>query len=309
MKAILIRDYGGPEALELAELPDPVPSPDEIVVEIHAASLNPIDWKIRQGLLRRHFEVKFPHVLGRDFSGVVAAVGANVGDLRPGDAVFGMGNPLRPGTHAQQIALDPKLAAKKPRSLSHVAAASLGVAGLSAIATLETAAPVKTGDRVLIHAGAGGVGHFAIQYARKKGAHVIATARAENHDFVKSCGAHEAFDYAAGDFSAAIRDCDIVLDSIGGEVHARSMACLKPGGVLVYLVAAPLPDKPPRADIKTINAAVRGGRAALERAAALAGEGVLKPHVSATFPLERAAEAYALSQAGHARGKIVLTMR
>jgi NADPH:quinone reductase-like Zn-dependent oxidoreductase len=309
MKAQLIRDYGGPAALELAELADPMPGPDEIVAEIHAASVNPIDWKIREGLLRSFFDVRLPHVLGRDFSGVVVAVGANVGDLRPDDAVFGVGNPLKPGTHAQKIAIDPKLVARKPRSLSHVAAAALGVAGLSALAALETTAPVKAGDRVLVHAGAGGVGHLALQYARKRGAHVIATARAENHDFVKACGAHEAFDHAAGDFATAIRDCDIVLDSLGGEVHQRSMACLRPGGTLVYLVAAPLPKAPPRPDINVLGAQVRGGRAALERLSALAVEGVLKPHVAATFPLERAGEAYAASQTGRSRGKLVLTMR
>ncbi len=307
MKAIFIRRYG--EALEFGDMPEPMPEAEDVVVDIHAASVNPVDWKIRQGLLKSVFDFELPRILGRDFSGVVSAAGANVGDVRPGDLVFGVADPLRHGSHAQRIAVEAKQIAKKPKGLSHIAAAALGVSGVSAVAAFEAAAPVRSGARVLVHAGAGGVGHLAVQYARKKGAHVIATARAENHDFVKSCGAHEAIDYSAGDFAAVVKDCDIVLESLGGETHARSMACLKPGGILVYLIAAPLPPGPARADITVVNATVRGGRAALERLVQLAADGTLKPHVSQTFPLERAAEAYALSQSGRARGKLVLTIR
>jgi NADPH:quinone reductase-like Zn-dependent oxidoreductase len=309
MKAVLIRKFGGPEVLEFAEIAEPMPGPTEVVVEVHAASLNPIDWKIRQGLVSAYGNLKMPRILGRDFSGVIAAVGASVGDFRPGDAVFGVADRLKDGTHAESIVLDASLIAKKPRALSHIAAAALGIAAASALAAIETAAPVKAGDRVLIHAGAGGVGHFAIQYARKKGAHVIATARAENHDFVKSMGAHEAVDYTATDFAAAVKDCDIVFDTLGGEAHNRSMACLKPGGTLVWLHAAPIPAGPGRADIKVVNALVKGNREGTERIGQLAAEGVLKPHVSATFPLDRAAEAYAMLETGRTRGKIVLTVR
>lgn len=309
MKAVLIRAYGGPDVLEVGEMPAPLPGPRDVVVEVHAASVNPIDWKIREGMLRRMFDVPMPHIMGRDFSGEVTAVGAQVADLRPGDMVFGIANPMRPGTQAQYIAVDADLAAKKPRGLTHQAAAALGVAGLSAIAGLETAATVKAGDKVLIHAGAGGVGHLAIQYARKKGAHVIATARAENHDFVKANGAHEAIDYSTADFAALARECDIVFDTMGGETHIRSMACLKPGGTLSYLNAAPIPDTPKRADIKIVQAIVRGGRAPMERMAQLASEGVLKPAITATFPLERAAEAYAVSQSGRSRGKVIVAVR
>ena len=173
----------------------------------------------------------------------------------------------------------------------------------------DLAAPVKAGDRVLIHAGAGGVGHFAVQYARKKGAHVIATGRADNHDFMKSMGAHECVDYTTTDFATAVKDCDIVFDTLGGEAHNRSMACLKPGGTLVWLHAAPIPKGPGRADIKVVNALVKGGRDAVERVGQLAADGTLKPHVSATFPLERAAEAFAMLETGRTRGKIVLTVR
>jgi NADPH:quinone reductase-like Zn-dependent oxidoreductase len=309
MKAVLIRRFGGPEALEYAEVPEPMPGPNEAVVEVHATSVNPVDWKIRAGLLRQYGDIKLPRILGRDFSGVVAGVGASISDLRPGDAVFGVADRLRDGPHAETYLGDAGLLAKKPRALSHVAAAALGVAAASVLAALETAASVKAGDRVLVHAGAGGVGHLAIQFARKKGAHVTTTARADNHEFVKICGAHEAIDYTRVDFATAVTDCDLVFDTLGGEAHLRSMACLKPDGALVYLNAAPIPQGAARPDIRVVHALVRADRAVMERVGQLAAEGVLKPHVSATFPLERAAEAYALVEAGHTRGKVVLTVR
>jgi NADPH:quinone reductase-like Zn-dependent oxidoreductase len=309
VKAILIRAFGGPEVMEYAETAEPMPGPNEIVVEVHAASVNPADLKMRDGSMNQYGALKLPRILGRDFSGTIAAVGAAISDLRPGDAVFGIADRLKDGTHAETHVIDASLVAKKPKALSHIAAAALGVAAASALTALETAAPVKAGDRVLIQAGAGGVGHYAIQYARKKGAHVIATARAENHDFVKSQGAHDAVDYTAVDFATAVKDCDLVLDTLGGDAHFRAMQCLKPGGTLVWLNAAPLPQTQPRGDIQVVHAMVRAARPQMERVGQLAAEGVLKPHVSATFPLERAAEAYAMVQTGRTRGKVVLTVR
>jgi len=309
MKAILIRAFGGPEVMEYAEVPEAMPGPNEVVVEVHAASVNPADLKMRDGSMNQYGALKLPRILGRDFSGQVAAVGANISDLRPGDAVFGIADRLKDGTHAESHVLDASLVAKKPRNLTHIAAASLGVAAASALTALEFAVSVKAGDRVLLHAGAGGVGHFAIQYARKKGAHVIATARAENHEFVKSMGAQEAVDYTAVDFADAVKECDLVLDTLGGEAHFRSMACLKPGGTLVWLNAAPLPEKPARNDIKVVHAIVKAARPQMERVGQLAAEGTLRPHVTATFPLDRAAEAYAMVQTGRTRGKVVLTVR
>ena len=309
MKAILIRAFGGPEVMEYADAPEPMPGPNEVVIEVHAASVNPADLKMRDGSMSQYGALKLPRILGRDFSGTIAAVGAGISDLRPGDAVFGIADRLKDGTHAETHVIDASLVAKKPKTLSHIAAAALGVAAATALTALETAAAVKSGDRVLIHAGAGGVGHYAIQYARKKGAHVIATARAENHDFVKAQGAHEAVDYTAVNFAEAVRDCDIVLDSLGGETHFRSMDCLKSGGTLVWINAAPLPQSPARADIQVVHAIVKAARPQMDRVGQLAAEGTLKPHVTATFPLERAVEAYAMVGTGRTRGKIVLTVR
>ena len=309
MKAVLIRRYGGPDVLEVADAKSPMPGPKELTVEVHAASVNPIDWKMRQGLVQRLFDVKLPHVMGRDFSGVVRAVGPEVSDFTPGDLVFGIGDPMKDGTQAEYLCIAASLCARKPKGLLHNDAAALGVSGLSALAALEQTAPVQPGMKVLVHAGAGGVGHLAIQYAKHRGAAVAATASAANLDFCRRMGAAEVVDYRNQDFAARVRDCDIVLDTVGGETHARSLACLKPGGTLVYLVAAPLPKLYPRADVKVVQAPVRGGRAAIERVGELAVQNVLRPHISATFPLADAAKAYAQVESGRTRGKVVLAIR
>src|SRR5262245_55158895 len=157
MKALMIRAFGGPEVMEFVETPEPMPGPNEVVVEVHAASVNPVDVKIRGGAMNQYGALMLPRILGRDFSGTIAAVGAGISDLRPGDAVFGVGDRLKDGTHAETHVIDANLVAKKPRQLSHIAAAALGVAAASALTAIETAAPVNAGNRILVHAGAGGV--------------------------------------------------------------------------------------------------------------------------------------------------------
>jgi NADPH:quinone reductase-like Zn-dependent oxidoreductase len=309
MKALILTGYGGPDCMTLADRPDTEPGPGEIAVAIHAASINPIDWKMREGEIAKFFKIDFPKVLGRDFSGEVSAVGDGVADLAVGDAVFGFPTPATDGTHAERAVMAADRVALKPLGAVHEAAAALGVAGASALAALETTAPVKAGHRVLIHAAAGGVGHLAVQYAKHKGAEVIGTCGPGNIEFVEELGADQVIDYTAGPISDRVRDVDIVLDSVGGAVHAASKALLKPGGTLVYLNAGPIPEDPKRGDITVVNAPVPGGRAAMERVAALFEAGVLIPYVESAFPFEAIEEAYALSQSGHARGKIVVTMR
>lgn len=308
MKAILIKDYGGPEQFALDDVADPDGGPGDIVVDIAAASLNPIDWKMRSGLVRKFFQFGFPHVVGRDFSGVVHSVGAEVEGFNPGDPVFGIADVTRWGSHAEAIAVDQGMVAAKPKAIGHEAMAALGISALTALAALEETAPVGSGDRILIHAGAGGVGHLAIQYAKHRGAQVLATARNSNHEFVRALGADEAIDYTTTDFVEAAAGCDMVFDTMGGEVHRRSLEALAPGGVLVYIVAEPLPEGAGRPDVTVLNAPVRGERASIERVAALAAEGVLKPAVEAKYPLSDFAEAFARLETGHSRGKIVFTM-
>jgi len=305
MKAVLIKDYGGPEQLALGELADPEPGPGDVVVDIAAASLNPIDWKMRAGEVRQYFEFDFPHVPGRDFSGTVRAVGEGVEGVVPGDPVFGIAEVMRWGSHAEAVAVKAGMVAAKPEALGHEAAAALGISAITVLAALETTAPIGSGDRILIHAGAGGVGHLAVQYAKHKGAQVLVTARAGNHDFVAALGADEAIDYTTTDFAEAAAECDVVFDTMGGEVHRRSFEALRPGGLLVYINAAPLPEAPGRPDVTVLNAQVRGDRAALERVVALVGEGTFRPVVEQTYALEDFAEAYARIETGHSRGKIV----
>jgi NADPH:quinone reductase-like Zn-dependent oxidoreductase len=309
MKALIIRKYGGPEVLQLAEMPDPVPGSGDVLVEVHAASVNPIDWKMREGRVIRYFDVPLPHVMGRDMSGVVREVGSEVRGLHPGDPVFGVGNPLRNGTQAELLAIEAELVAKKPDALTHEEAASLGVSGLSMLAALEETAPVFRGMRVLIHAGAGGVGSLAIQYAVDRGAEVFATASARNTEYVRKLGAAKVIDYKLSDWPRRAPECDVVFDTVGGETHVASQACLKPDGTLVYLNAAPLPDTPPREDIMVLNAQVQVSREGLERIAELAAAGAVRPQVTETHPLREADAAYRRSQSGHARGKIVIKIR
>ena len=309
MKAVLMDEYGGPEVLHLGAAADPTPGPGEILVEIHAASVNGADWKVRAGLSRGAGALSFPHILGRDFSGVVRALGAGVRDFAPGDHVFAVIDRGQEGAYAEAFAIQAALAAKKPDAWSHAEAAALALTGLTALVSLEDCAQLEAGETVLIHGGAGGVGSFAVQYASHVGARVIVTARAVNHDYLRSLGAEEAIDYTRQDFTEAASECDVVFDTIGGEVHARSFAVLKPGGRLVHIAAAPAGFTAPRQDVTVTRPHVARDRAHLERIVELVNEGAVRPPEIQTMPLAEAARAHELSQAGHVRGKIVLDVR
>ena len=310
MKALMQDDYGGLNAMRIGNLPDPVPGPDDVLVEVHAAGINPIDWKVRAGALRARLELTFPDVLGRDLSGVIVAVGANVTDLKTGDALFGVCPPNRWGSHAELIAVDASIVAIKPHEVSHVEAASIALVGITALTALEKTATIEPGMKVLIHAGAGGVGAFAIQYCKSRGAMVYATCSAGNSEFVRGLGADEAIDYTKGDFAAGLSDIDVVYDTMGGDIHVRSQAVLKPGGMLVCLNAAPVPaDAPARDDIEIETPLVTYLRADGERLAELIAERAVQPNVGTVFFFSDAIDAYRLSETGHARGKVVLRMK
>ena len=309
MKALIYDAYGGLDVMRIAEMPDPEPGPDDVLVDVHAAGINPIDWKVRAGALRSRFELEFPNVAGRDLSGVVVAAGKNVSDLVVGDEVFGTCPPVRWGSHAELIAVSPSVLAKKPAGIAHIEAGSITLVGHTALTALENTAKVSAGSRVLIHAGAGGVGAFAVQYCKARGATVYATASARNADFVTSLGADSVIDYTASDFADAVSDIDIVYDTMGGETHMRSHRVLKPGGLIVCLNAAPIPDTTPRNDIRVEIPLVGYERAGAERIAALMESGDVKPTVGEVYSLDDAIEAYRLSETGHARGKIVLGMK
>ena len=309
MKAILMHGYGGPEVLEYTDAPDPIAAPGEIVVDVHAVSLNPADWKVREGLRKNDVKARFPHVLGRDFSGVVRETGAGVADFSPGDPVFAVNEQGREGAYAEAVAVPAALAARKPDFLTHAEASALAMTGLTALRALEDEAKLQAGETILVHAGAGGVGGFAVQYARHAGATVYATASAANHAYVKESGAHHAVDYTKADFREAVPPCDVVFDTIGGEVHARSFSALKPGGRLVHIAAGPPGFIPPREDVRVIRPDVRRDRAHLERIVELAAAGAVRPPYIREMPLAEAAEAQEISRTGHVRGKIILTPR
>ncbi len=307
MKANWIDDYGPVEAMRFGDRPQPEPGPRDLLVRVAAASVNPIDWKMREGMLRQVMQLRMPYVLGRDFSGTVIGAGAEAKDFASGDEVFGVVDGLRGGAQAEIVATDQDLVAKKPRGLDHAAAAALPLAGATAMISLEDVGKLASGERVLIHGGAGGVGGIAVQIAKARGAWVAATCRSSNVDYVKSLGADRVIDYTREDFAAALRDLDLVYDTVGGEVHRRSQGVLKPGGRLVYIAAAPLPQGTLRADITVARAEIRTRRSVLERIAALVDAGKLTPQVSAVLPLAQAAKAYETVKAGSIRGKIVLT--
>jgi NADPH:quinone reductase-like Zn-dependent oxidoreductase len=306
MKAMLLTGHGGPEMLKYADTPDPKAGAGEVVVDIHAASVNGADPKVRRGNGRYKLD-KFPHILGRDFSGVVSEVGSGVTDIKVGDAVLGVLDQGIEGTYAEKVAVKASLVARKPNSLSHAEAAALGLISLTALTGLEDTAHLEAGQTILIQGGAGGVAGFAVQLAKHIGAKVIATASAGNLAYVKSLGADQVIDYNKDDFTTIGPVCDVVYDTVGGaDVRARSYKVLKPGGKLVWIAPA---DVPPRSDVETLKPDVRRDRAHLERMLALLASGAVRPPAIHRYKLADAAEAHKVSEGRHLQGKLVLEVR
>ena len=309
MKAAYFDKFGGPEVLQYGDLPDPAAADDQVIVDVHAASVNAADWKFRAGEYARHAQVKFPQVPGRDFSGVVASVGASVNDLKVGDAVFGVLEAGREGTYAEKIAIRAAVVAKKPEALSHVDAAALALAGLTAIDSLENTLKLERGETILIQGGAGGVAGFAIQLAKHLGARVITTASAANIAYVRGLGADQVIDYNAQDFTKVIKDCDAVFDTVGGDVGQKSFVVLRPGGRAAFIASGAQAPKPERTDVAALRPAVPRSRQAMERVAALATSGAVRAPEVKLYQLSQAAEAHRLSQGRHFRGKLVFQVR
>src|SRR6476660_968795 len=246
MKAIRIHRYGGPAVLKYEDAPRPKPQTGEVLVRVHAAGVNPIDWKVREGHMKDFWPHKFPLILGWDLSGVVEEVGAGpaaAGRFKIGDEVYGLPDPTRHGAYADYIVVREPELALKPKSLHHPRAAAVPWAALTAWQSLFDTAQLQRGQRVLIHAGSGGVGHFAVQLAKWKGAYVFATASTKNQDLLRELGVDKGIDYTQQRFEDVARDIDIVLDTIGGETQERSWSVLKKDGVLVSLVQPPSEEK------------------------------------------------------------------
>ena len=310
MRAISPRTWGTPDVLTEIETARPEPGPTEILVRVHAASVNPTDWKARaHGGFRLWND---PVILGFDVSGVVEAVGLGVTLYQPGDEVFGMPRfPHQAGAYAQYVTAPARHFARKPATIDHVHAAALPLAALTALQSLTDTAHLEPGQRVLVHAAAGGVGHLAVQIAKARGAYVIGTARAAKHEFLRGLGADELIDYTQDDFTEVVRDVDIVLDTIGGDYGPRSLRVLRKGGTLVTLAS---PGEVPSAEladelgIRTGFTLVEPDHAGLNTIAALVDAGQLRAEIDTVFPLEQAAKAHELGETGRTTGKIVLTV-
>jgi len=307
MKAAFIERHGGPDVLKFGDMPDPVAAPGEVVVDIVAASVNGADWKVREGKSGQLSH--FPYILGRDFSGVVSAVGAGVTDLRVGDEVFAVCDVGQEGAYAEKIAIKAAIVARKPDGLSHVDAAALALAGLTAICTVEDTVKLKAGETILIQGGAGGVASFAIQLAKHLGARVITTASVSNHEYLRKIGADEIIDYNAVDFTRAVKDCDAVFETVGGDVASRSFAVLKPGGRAAFIASGPQAPKPDRGDVVALRPSVGRDRPHLERIAALVAQGAVRPPEVTRYQLSEAVAAHRVSESRHFRGKLVFLVR
>ncbi len=307
MKAVRIHAFGGPEVLQIDEVETPTPQAGEVLVKVAAASVNPVDWKVRAGYLQAVFNQSFPIPLGEDFAGVVAAVGADVTDVKVGDEVYGSISVVRGGSYAEYLIAAANDYAAKPSSLNFVEAASLGVAALTAWQAFDTAG-LSAGQKVLIHAAAGGVGSMAVQLAKARGAYVIGTASARNAEFVKGLGADEVIDYATTKFEDVVKDADMVFDLMGGDTQARSYGVLKRGGWLVSAAQPPNAEQLAAHGLNGQMVGMRPDRAQFDQLTALIEAGKVKPIIETVLPLAEIAKAHELSQTGRTRGKIILTM-
>lgn len=307
MRAISQEVLGGPDVLREVELARPVPRPNEVLVRVRAAGLNPTDWKHRA---RRIFLEDPPFVLGWDVSGVVEEVGFGVATFRPGDEVFGMlPYPYGHGSHAEFVVAPARALVHKPGAIDHVQAGALPLVSLTAWQALVENAGLRAGQRVLIHAAAGGVGHVAVQVAKARGAFVIGTASEEKHAFLHEIGVDEAVDYRSVDVTDVVEDVDVVLDTVGGATTATSLQVLRRGGTLVSILSrgpGRLDGEAERRGVRVVGMLADADRRGLLAIADLVERDLLRPTIAGAFPLSAAAEAHRLGETGRTTGKLVL---
>lgn len=310
MKAAQINGYGGLEAVQVGEADKPTPAAGQVLVEVHAAAVNPFDVKVREGLVRNMAELNFPATLGGDAAGTVAALGAGVTGFQLGQAVYGQAGALSgQGSFAEFTPVKAEQLAAKPTSLDFTAAAALPLVGCSAYQALVDHINLKAGQKILIHGAAGGIGSVAVQLAKHLGAYVAATAGAEDADFVKSLGADEVIDYRGQDFAALLKDYDAVFDTVGGETNRKSYTVLKPGGALVSMSEKPDDALVNKYAVLYTAQFTRTTTERLTKVAELVDAGNLKVHIDKIFPLDQAAEALEYQKTGHPRGKIVIRIK
>jgi len=310
MKAIVIEQYGGAKELVEKELPMPVIQDNQVLIEMHATSINPIDWKVREGYLQEMMPFEFPLILGWDAAGVVSEVGNKVTKFKVGDEVFAR-PAMESGTYSEYVAVEEDLVALKPKSLSFEEAASVPLAGLTAWQCLVDFGEIKKGDKVLIHAGSGGVGSFAIQIAKSFGAHVLSTASGKNEAFLKELGVDEFINYETTDFTEVAKNIDLVVDTMGGDILEKSQSVIKKGGRLVSITGEPNAEKAAANQITAESLWLNPNGKQLAELGELIEKGEVKSTIGHTFPLtaEGLREAHELSATHHAKGKIVITVK
>jgi NADPH:quinone reductase-like Zn-dependent oxidoreductase len=307
MKAAYFLKHGGPEELIYGDYKDPVAGAGQVIVDVHAASVNGADWRVVAGSYGP--VAFFPYAPGRDFSGVVSALGDGAKDFRIGDEVFGVCDVGTEAAYAEKVAIREAIIARKPAKLSHIEAAAVALTGLTALSSVEDTLQLKSGETILIQGGAGGVASFAIQVAKHIGARVITTTSAVNVDYVRRLGADQVIDYNKDDFTKVVSNVDAVFDTVGGEVATRSYLVLKPGGRAAFIASGGTAPATSRTDVKGLRPKVGRDRAHLERVGELVGSGAVKVPEITTFALADAAKANAISKGRHFRGKLVLTVR
>ena len=313
MKGIILKDQGGPENLVIENLPIPEPKPAEVLVKVHAISINPVDIKTRRGgALYTSMKETPPVILGWDISGVIVSVGSEVKNLKEGDAVFGMINfPGHGKAYAEYVTAPAEHLAIKPPTITHAEAAATTLAALTAWQVLVHEAKIQEGQHLLMHAAAGGVGHFAVQIARYLGAIVTGTASISNREFLQQLGVNHFIDYRSQNIEDEAKNIDVVFDPIGGDTTARSLQVLKQGGTLVSIVGGVKDHLSPIIKEKNINAKnflVHSSGADMEQLAQLLQQGILKPHISHRFLFDEIAKAHQQIESGRTRGKVIVNI-
>ncbi len=306
MKAAFFMQHGGPEVIQYGEVANPVLAPGQVMVDIHFASVNGADWKVRHGTYAPI--TQFPYIMGRDFSGVVSALGAGVTDWRIGDEVFGVCDVGQEGAYAEKIAIRSDIIARKPAALRHDQCAAVALIGLTALTAIEDCLALKANETILIQGGAGGVASFAVQLAKHLGAKVISTASASNLPYLKSLGADQVIDYNAQDFTTAISGIDAVFDTVGGDVAKNAFTVLRPGGRAAFIASGNTGPTPPDGK-HSLRPNVGRSRKALERIVDLIQKGAVTLPEMKVFALSDAVQAHQISQGRHFRGKLVFKVR
>jgi NADPH:quinone reductase-like Zn-dependent oxidoreductase len=333
MKAFVLSRYGKTEPVHAVDVPEPEMRSDDVLVEIHAASVNPVDFKIRNGEAKPLLPYKMPLVMGSDLAGVVVSCGPNVAGFKPGDEVYARADKDRIGTFAEMIAVNEKAVAKKPRTLDMVQAAAVPLVGLTAWQALVEMAQVQPGQRVLIHAGSGGVGTIAIQVAKHLGAIVTTTTSTANVEWVKNLGADVVIDYKKDDFETIVHDYDVAFDTLGGETLKESLPVIKPGGKVISVAGPPEPEfareyglnwvvtqairvlsfqirrKAKRRQVTYSFLFMKPSGSQLSELGSLIDSGAIRPVVDRVFPFQSTQEALAYVEEGHAKGKVVVQIR